>query len=171
MISSRASDPSLVRRMCIAGLLAGAAVLLSGVSIPMGPTRCFPFQHAVNAIAGVLLGPWWAAGAAVVTSIVRNITGTGTLFAFPGSIPGALVVGFAYRFIRKDWVALLEPIGTGPIGATLSALLLGPALGKSFGFVALQSAFLASSIPGAIIGYAILRILSRTASGRDFAKD
>ena len=57
MISSRASDPSLVRKMCIAGLLAGAAVLLSGVSIPMGPTRCFPFQHAVNAIAGVLLGP------------------------------------------------------------------------------------------------------------------
>ena len=54
---------------------------------------------------------------------------------------------------------------------TGALLLLGPALGKSFGFVALQSAFLASSIPGAIIGYAVLRILSRTASGRDFAKD
>ncbi len=171
MLSSRTTDPALIRRTCIAGLLAAAAVLLSGISIPVGPTKCFPFQHAVNAIAGVLLGPWWAAGAAVVTSVVRNITGTGTLFAFPGSIPGALVVGFAYRFLRKDWAALLEPLGTGPVGATLSALLLGPALGMAPGFTALQSAFLASSIPGAIIGYAVLRILRRTIRGEDPAKN
>jgi energy coupling factor transporter S component ThiW len=157
MTHEKASTSSIaLRRLTVAGLLTATALLLSGVSVPFGPTKCFPFQHAVNAIAGVLLGPWWAAGAALVTSILRVAMGTGTLFAFPGSIPGALAVGLAYRFIRKDWCALAEPLGTGPIGATLSALLIAPAMGKSVGMWALQGAFLTSAIPGCIIGYAVI---------------
>ncbi|NCC96334.1 MAG: energy coupling factor transporter S component ThiW, partial [Synergistales bacterium] len=50
-----------LRRLTVAGLLTATALLLSGVSIPFGPTKCFPFQHTVNAVAGILLGPWWAA--------------------------------------------------------------------------------------------------------------
>lgn len=141
-----------LRRLTLAGLLAAAAVLLSGVSVPVGPTKCFPFQHAVNAIAGVLLGPWWAAGCALVTSTVRNMLGTGTLFAFPGSIPGALAVGFAFRFFRRDWAALAEPFGTGIIGAALSAAIVAPAMGKAIGIGVLMPAFLASSVPGSLLG-------------------
>jgi len=74
-----------LKNLILAALFAAMAVLLSGFSIPVGPTRCFPFQHAINAISGVLLGPWWAAGAALTASIIRNALGTGTLFAFPGS--------------------------------------------------------------------------------------
>jgi len=76
----------------------------------VGPTKCFPFQHAVNAVAGVLLGPWWAAAAAFVASVIRNMLGTGTLFAFPGSIPGALAVGLAWKLVGKDLaIPGLEP--------------------------------------------------------------
>ncbi|MPN61352.1 hypothetical protein SDC9_209088 [bioreactor metagenome] len=82
--------------------------------------------------------------------------GTGSLFAFPGSIPGALMVGFAYRFFKKNWAALVEPLGTGPIGATISALVIGPAIGKTPALGALQIAFLASSIPGALLGFALV---------------
>jgi energy coupling factor transporter S component ThiW len=90
-----------IRKLTFAGLLVAAGILLSGVSFPMGPTRCYPFQHTVNVLAGAALGPWWAAGAAFVTSLVRNMTGTGTLFAFPGSIPGALAAGLALRNLSE----------------------------------------------------------------------
>ena len=150
-----------IRKVTLAGLLAALAVLLSGFSIPVGPTRCFPFQHAVNAVAGILLGPWWAAGAAFASSFIRNMLGTGTLFAFPGSIPGALAVGFAWRVFRKDWVALAEPIGTGFVGAWLSAVIIAPSIGSTVGFGILMPAFMASSVPGALLGWAALAVLRK----------
>jgi len=90
-----------IKKLTVAGLLAGAGVLLSGIYIPVGPTKCFPFQHTINVLAGILLGPWWGASIAFVTSFIRNMMGTGSLFAFPGSIPGVLMVGFAYRLFKK----------------------------------------------------------------------
>jgi energy coupling factor transporter S component ThiW len=115
-----------------------------------------------NVIAGVLLGPWYAALAATIAATLRNALGVGTPLAFPGSIPGALVVGFAYRIWRREWVGLLEPIGTGPVGAGLGALLVAPVLmGTAAPLVPLLSAFLASSIPGAIVGYIVLKALIR----------
>ena len=69
--------------MLLAALLAAAAVLLAPFSFPVGPSRCFPFQHTINAVAGVLLGPWWAVGSAFVASLIRYTTGMGTILAFP----------------------------------------------------------------------------------------
>ena len=149
-------------RLTIAALLAGAGAIMSGIYFPFGPTRCFPFQHTVNVISGILLGPWWAIGVAFTTSIIRFLMGTGTLFAFPGSIPGAFMVGMAYRFLNKDLAAFAEPLGTGPIGATISALILGPAIGRSIGLWTLQTAFLTSSIPGSIIGFLFIVTLRKT---------
>ena len=37
----------------------------------------------VNALAGVLIGPWYGALAALIAGIIRNAIGTGTIFAFP----------------------------------------------------------------------------------------
>lgn len=152
---------SRLRTLTLAGLFCASAVLLSGLSFPVGPTRCFPFQHAVNVVAGVLLGPWWAAGAAFTSSLIRNLLGTGTPFAFPGSVPGALAVGFAWRIFRRDGAALAEPLGTGLVGALLSALVIAPSLGKSVGLMVFMPAFLASSLPGSLIGLLILTTLRR----------
>lgn len=156
-----------VRRVILAGLFAAVAVVLSTVgAIPIGPTKILPFQHMVNAVAGVLLGPWWAAASALVAAAVRNLLGIGTVFAFPGSPFGAVVVGLAYRAVRRDWAALLEPLGTGPIGATLAALVVAPLAGHALGWATLQYLFLASSIPGAILGFVALKAL-RAAGLRD----
>ncbi|WP_286846141.1 MULTISPECIES: energy coupling factor transporter S component ThiW [Aminobacterium] len=157
-----------IKKLTVAGLLASAGVLLSGVYIPFGPTKCFPFQHTINAFSGILLGPWWAASIAFVTSFIRNMMGTGSLFAFPGSIPGALMVGFTYRLFKKDWAALAEPLGTGPIGATLSALVIGPAIEKTPALGGLQMAFLASSIPGALLGYGLVVLTKRMGLFKNF---
>ncbi len=156
MPQDHATSHIALRRLSVAGLLTATALLLSGVSFPFGPTKCFPFQHAINVIAAVLLGPWWAMGTATITSVLRVSMGTGTLFAFPGSIPGALAVGLAYQVFKKDWCALAEPLGTGPIGASIAALLIAPTTGHCIGFWALQGAFLTSSVPGCIIGYAVI---------------
>ena len=155
-------EKASLSRLTIAALLAGAGTIMSGIYFPFGPTRCFPFQHTVNVISGILLGPWWAIGVAFTTSVIRFLMGTGTLFAFPGSIPGAFMVGMTYRFLNKDLAAFAEPLGTGPIGATISALILGPALGKSIGLWTLQTAFLTSSIPGSIMGFLFIITLRKT---------
>lgn len=154
----------LFRKAVLAGALAAAGAALSVVSIPMGPTKCFPFQHTINVLAGIVLGPWWAAGAAFTTSVIRNLLGTGSLFAFPGSMFGALFVGLAARALPNKYkiaAACAEPIGTGIVGAWVGAKLLGPAIGKSVGFLFFSGSFLVSSVPGAAIGAALVWALDK----------
>lgn len=162
----RALHDDSLRKLTLAGLFVAVSILLSGVHFPIGLTKVYPFQHTINVLAGAFLGPWWAAGAAFVTSLIRNMSGMGAIFAFPGSIPGALTAGFAYRLVQKPWAGLAESLGTGPIGAGLSALLLGPAMGQSVGYWALQGAFLVSSIPGAFFGVGLLYLFQRSPLGR-----
>jgi energy coupling factor transporter S component ThiW len=135
-------------------MFAAIAVLLSGFSFPIGPSRCFPFQHAVNVIAGVLLGPWWALGGAFISSMARNLLGTGTILAFPGSMFGALAVGFAANTLsanRRVFAAAAEPLATGLLGAWIASLIAANS-GSGPMFTLLSIAFLASSVPGALIG-------------------
>lgn len=159
----RSLTSGATRKLVLAALFAGLGVLLSSFAIPVGGARVFPFQHTINAVTGVLLGPWWAAGSALVTATLRVSLGTGSLFAFPGSPFGAIAVGLAYRFLHRDEAALFEPIGTVFVGATLGALLISPFLGEAAGgLLALMVAFALSSIPGAILGYLVLKALRRT---------
>ena len=151
-----------VRKLVLTALFAAIAVIPSGIHFPVGPTKVFPFQHMVNAVAGVLIGPWYGGLAALIAGIIRVSIGTGTIFAFPGGIPGAIVVGLMYRWIRRDWATLTEPFGTGMIGVGLIVALLGPIMGKQFAFLFFFTAFMASSVPGAVIGYFLLKTLRKT---------
>lgn len=158
-----------LRAMLLAALFAAAAVLLSPFSFPVGPSRCFPFQHTLNVVAGVLLGPWWAVGSAFAASFVRYTTGMGTILAFPGSLFGALAVGLASRTILRGqriraWSALAEPCATGTLGALVAALIVSPeAVGGMF--ATLSVAFLISSVPGAALGLLVLKGLERRLTG------
>lgn len=160
---ARRLSGSATRKLVLAAVFAALGVMLSGFAIPVIGAKVFPFQHAINAVAAIVLGPWWAAGSALVTATIRVSLGTGSLFAFPGSPFGALVVGFVYLWLRRDEAALFEPVGTVFIGATLGALLISPFIGEAAGgLIALMIAFALSSIPGAIIGYAVLKALRKT---------
>jgi energy coupling factor transporter S component ThiW len=159
--SADAGQP-VVRNLVLAALFAAVPVVLSFVpgSIPVAGAKLLPWQHMTNAIAGILVGPWYAALAATVAAILRNLLGVGTLLAFPGGIPGALVVGFAFARWRRPWVALLEPLGTALVGATIGSLLIAPALmGTAIPLATLLPLFLASSVPGSIVGWVVLRAL------------
>ena len=114
--------------------------------------------------SGVTLGPFWAVGAAFTTSLVRNMLGTGSLFAFPGSMFGALLDGIAAMLLPKKYkiaAALAEPVGTGVIGAWVSAVVVAPFMGKSLGFAFFATSFLMSCVPGAAIGAAVLWCLRK----------
>jgi len=138
----------------------GAA--LGWISIPVGPTKIFPLQHTINAIAGILIGPW-AVISALIAAIVRFSTGMGTIYAFPGSPFGALVVAVIFKVTKKDFSALFEPLGTVFIGGTLSGLLMAPFISANAPTVwFFWTAFAASCIPGAVLGYFIVKIVRKS---------
>lgn len=153
-----------VRNLCIAAMLTAIAVILSAFSIPIGASKCFPIQSLVNVLSAVLLGPWWAVGVAFCTSLIRNILGTGTLLAFPGSMIGALLAGLLYKYTNKLTAAYLgELVGTGILGALvaypIAAFVLKNSAAALFTYVI---PFLISSLGGVVIAAVLLVFLVKT---------
>jgi energy coupling factor transporter S component ThiW len=152
------------RKISRAIILVAMGVAISPfTSIPIGMAKINPAQHFVNVLGAVLLGPWWAAGIALMIGILRNALGTGTLLAFPGGMIGAFLAGWAYRYSRNIYLgALGEIIGTGVLGAMASALIIAPVLmGKAMALGALIIAFSGSTIAGSIMGLLALKLLER----------
>jgi energy coupling factor transporter S component ThiW len=169
------------QKLALAAIFVALGVLLSTFSVPIGPARVFPFQHVINVVAGILIGPWYAVLSAIGISVIRNALGTGTLLAFPGSIFGALFVGYAYRWLRRSEAAFVEPLGTVIVGGLVGyALIAGlaapttvlgflranppaaqPYLGLFGGPLAIVASFAVSSIPGTILGYLVIQALRR----------
>jgi energy coupling factor transporter S component ThiW len=147
-------------KLTLTAMLIAIGTLSSNVLfIPIGFTKVFPIQHFLNVLSAVLLGPIYAVGQALCVSILRNIMGTGSIFAFPGSMVGALLAGLLFMKTKKIYMAFFgEVIGTGIIGAMLAYPIATLLLGQNatvFGFVPL---FIFSSIAGALIGWMILSI-------------
>lgn len=129
----------------------------------VGVAKVAPMQHLINVVSGVLLGPWWATTQAFLTSLIRNLMGTGTILAFPGSMFGAFLSGWLFRYTKKLIGAVLgELIGTGIIGAfaayPIAALFLGT---KGALWVFVPSFFL-SALVGVIVAYVVLKSMWAT---------
>ena len=87
-----------IHKLTLAALLVAIGTLSAHlVYIPAGASKCFPVQHAINVLCAVILGPKEAVSVAFVISCLRNMAGTGSLLAFPGSMIGAFLAGLAYR--------------------------------------------------------------------------
>lgn len=127
--------------------------------IPVGFTKLFPVQHFLNVLSAVLLGPYYAVAQAFGVSLLRNMMGTGSVFAFPGSMVGALLAALLYQKTKKLSFAFIgEVIGTGILGAVLSYPIATLFLGQEatlFGFIPL---FIFSSFAGGLIGFIILTV-------------
>ncbi|MGI6034486.1 MAG: energy coupling factor transporter S component ThiW [Limnochordia bacterium] len=152
-----------VHRLTLMGLLVAIGTLSAHlIWFPAGIAKAFPVQHAINVIAGVLLGPIPAAMIALVIGILRNLLGIGTLMAFPGGIIGAYVAGLVYQRTGRTQAAVLgEILGTG-LGGALGAFLLARfILGQDLAAFFFVIPFAISSAAGAILAYFILTILGR----------
>jgi energy coupling factor transporter S component ThiW len=153
-----------LKKMVLSAILAGLAVIGSTFSFPIFGSKCAPVQHLINVICAIFVGPWWGLAAAFVASLIRNLTGLGTLLAFPGSMCGALLSGLVYRMSKNIPASCVgEVIGTGLIGGMLAypvaSLVMGNANAALFTFVV---PFLISTAGGSIIAFIILMILKQT---------
>ena len=90
-----------LKKLTISAMLVAVAVILSSFSIPIGPSRCFPIQHLCNVLAAVFLGPVYGVSMAFCTALIRNLLGTGSLLAFPGSMVGAFVSAMIFKYTRS----------------------------------------------------------------------
>ena len=133
-----------VKKLVVSGMLTALAVALSTFSVPIGASKCFPIQHMVNVMAGVFLGPVYGVAIAFCTSLIRNLMGTGSLLAFPGSMVGALLCG------------------TGIIGATLCYPVAAILMGKEVALFFYVAPFLMSTLCGTAIAAILIGVLCRS---------
>ena len=122
-----------------------------------------PFQHFVDVIAAVLLGPWYACAAAFLCGIMRMMSGR-TIQAVTGAIFGPVFGGLIYRKTKNVYLVFVgEVFGTGVIGACASYPLM-----KMFYGLDAQSPFYyipfytPSAIVGAAMGVVVVLILKKT---------
>jgi len=152
-----------VKKLTTAGLLIALGVVCSAFYIPIGASKCFPIQHMVNVIAGVLLGPGYAVSMAFGTSLIRNLMGTGSLLAFPGSMIGAFCCGMLYKHTRRLPLAYLgEVAGTGILGGLACYPVATLLMGKEAALFAYVLPFLVSTLGGATISVLALGALQKT---------
>lgn len=151
------------RKLTLSALLIALGTLSAHVIyIPVGVSKCFPIQHTINVLSGVLLGPGYALANAFIISLLRNILGTGSLLAFPGSIFGAFLAGLLFRKSKKYYLAVLgEVFGTGILGGIACYPIAKFVLGQEVAVFFFVLPFLVSTAGGSIIGYSLLKIIDR----------
>ena len=149
------------KKLALTAIFAAVAVVGSMFSFPVFGSKCAPVQHLVNVLCAVFLGPGWGLAAAFIASVIRNITGLGTLLAFPGSMCGALLSGLLYKKFKTlpaAWIG--EVFGTAVIGGMLAypiaSLIMGNTSATLFIFVV---PFLISTVGGTIIAAVITMAL------------
>jgi energy coupling factor transporter S component ThiW len=187
-----------VKKLALVSVFSALGVVIAPFSwFEFLGSKAYPGQHMINALLGVLVGPLWATVAACIIGSIRITMGVGTIYAFPGGIPGGLVVGAIYWLLKRLRMsekirtisALAEPIGTVFIGATIALYLVSPLVAphvgtvpwagtkKPFelipekGFLLAFSIFAAgwalSSIAGSALGFIALSILNRAGISRE----
>lgn len=152
-----------VKKLTFSALLIAIGTMSSHIIyIPVGVSKCYPIQHTLNVLGAVLLGPRYAVLNAFTISLLRNMLGTGSLLAFPGSMLGALLAGLVYQRTGRQFYAMLgEIVGTGILGGIASYPIARFILGHEVAVFFFVGPFLVSTIGGGIIGYQILKITER----------
>src|SRR5699024_1585149 len=151
------------RKLTLTAIFIAINIVLSSIIvIPLGPIKAAPIQHLINVLCAVFVGPWFGLAQAFISSILRMLFGTGSFFAFPGSMVGVLLAsGFYYYRKHLFMAAIGEVIGTGIIGSIMCIPLAWILGFTDFVVKPLMVAFIASSVIGAIISYIILMTMKR----------
>jgi len=152
-----------VKKLSLAGVLVALGVICSTFYIPIGVSKVFPIQHFINVLSAVILGPWYAVAMAFVTSLLRNIMGTGSLLAFPGSMCGALLSGLLYKYTKKLFTAFIgEIVGTGILGALIAYPIAHMFLSSQVAVYGFILPFGFSTLVGAAISLMLLVSLKKS---------
>ena len=158
---------SNVIKITLAAMFCAVAVVGSLVSFPVFGSKCAPIQHVINILSGVFLGPLYAVSVAFGASLIRNLTGLGTLLAFPGSMIGALLCGLLYKTTKNIPLTLLgEVFGTAVLGGLCAYPIAVFVMGKEAMFYTYIVPFLISTAAGSIIAGIIVLSLKKAGALR-----
>ena len=122
-----------------------------------------PFQHFVNTIAAVILGPWYGCMSAFICGLMRMMSGR-TIQAVTGAIFGPILGGLLYKKTKNIYLVWVgEVIGTGILGAFASY----PFMRWFYGLEAVSPFYyipfyIPSAIVGGIMGVMVYFILKRS---------
>ncbi len=146
-------------KLVMTGMLACLAFVLN--TFVYFPSMA-PFQHFVDVLAAVFLGPWYGCASAFLCGIMRMMSGR-TIQAVTGAVFGPVLGGFLYRKTKNIYLVFVgEVIGTGFLGAMASYPLM-----KLFYGLDAQSPFYyipfytPSAVTGAAMGLAVLLMLKK----------
>lgn len=159
----------------VAVLVALGVISSTFSAIPLLGARLFPAQHALNVVAGAMLGPVWGGVTGLLTALIRILIGTGTPLAIPGTVFGVVLAGLLYQRTGSRLAAMAgEVVGTGLIGALaaypVAVLVMGNAAAAAGGIGFYIPSFGASSLAGALIGGQALVFLGAFLPGRSQAQ-
>ena len=148
-----------IRKMVLCALFASLAFVLN--TFVYFPAMA-PFQHFVNVMAAVFLGPWWGCVSAFLCGVMRMMSGR-TIQAVTGAIFGPILGGLIWKKTRNIYLVCVgEVIGTGIIGAMASYFPM-----KWFYALDAQSPlyyipfYTPSAVVGGIMGVMVLVLLKR----------
>lgn len=147
------------RKLTSAAMLIAIGTLSAHlIYIPAGASKCFPVQHAINVMGAVLLGTDYAVAIGFIIATLRNLFGTGSILAFPGSMLGALVAGLLYSRYKAIPAAMAgEIFGTGILGGFVAWIMASALLGTDTVAWFFIPPFLVSTIGGSIIAGLLLK--------------
>lgn len=112
-----------------------------------------PFQHMINVIAAMFLSPFYAFLQALLTGIMRMMTGR-SINSIIGAIFGALLSSVFYHRTNKVTYAIIgEVLGTGFISAYVAYLVMKYFFNTDIAhFYYFIPFFLPSSLMGSLLG-------------------
>ena len=148
-----------IRKMVLCAIFASLAFVLN--TFVYFPAMA-PFQHFVNVMAAVFLGPWWGCVSAFLCGVMRMMSGR-TIQAVTGAIFGPILGGLLWKKTRNIYLVCVgEIVGTGIIGAMASYFPM-----KWFYALDAQSPlyyipfYVPSAVVGGIMGVMVLVLLKR----------
>ena len=122
-----------------------------------------PFQHFVDVIAAVFLGPWYACASAFLCGVMRMASGR-TIQAVTGAVFGPILGGLIWRKTKNIYLVWFgEVIGTGLCGAMASyplmKLFYGLDVTNPFYYIPFYTP---SAAVGGTMGIMVLAVLKRS---------
>lgn len=152
-----------IRKLTLSAMFVALGVVLGNIIyIPVGVSKCFPIQHTINVLSAILLGPGFSVSIAFIISLLRNLLGTGSLLAFPGSMIGAFLAGILYKKFKNKYLAAGgEIIGTGIIGGLLAFPISKFVMGNEVLAFFFVYPFLLSTVGGSIVALLLLPIIKK----------
>ena len=149
-----------IRKLAAAGMLTALTVALSWFYITVGASKCYPIQHLCNILCAVFLGPFYGVASAFASSLIRNLMGTGSLLAFPGSMVGAFLAALLYQKSHRLTLTYAgELFGTAVLGGLLCFPIATLLMGKTVAVFAFVLPFFMSSAAGTCIAIVVIGAL------------